>query len=84
MNLKYEDLELYVEKTLDMIDRQEFMMKVNRNQKKVQFLLEGSKPDIDEPAQWRLSIPGTKLVKEIVSMRNEDLYRDIVEMMELC
>lgn len=84
MNLKYEDLEVYVEKTLDMIDRQEFMMKVNRKQKKVQFLLEGSKPDLDESAKWKLSIPGTRLVKEIISMRNEDLYRDIVEMMELC
>lgn len=82
MLIKYEDLEIYIEKTLDMRDRQEFVFKVERKGKKAQFFLEGFKPDEETSAKWKLYLTGTKLVKEILSMENKMLYQDVIEMME--
>lgn len=80
MLVRYEDLEILINNTCNMVDRQEFQMRITRKGKVYQFILEGYRTDPDEPVTWRLHLQDQK--KIVGSMRNVDLYRDVIELME--
>jgi len=80
MQIRYEDFDITINHSYNMIDRQEFTMKIIYKGKGHRFLLEGYRTDPDKPGIWKLHLLGTQHKKIVASMINKDLYRDVLEL----